>query len=433
MMGPELHTLTLCAREVLSEETVARVHTELCACRNYALFRGACFYTKMYPMVGKNLLETGAHTTSEFAARAVEETSAVFRRYWTVRMPGIAALLKSVRRVFHEGAVPFIFLKGFPFASRYYLEPEFRVSADVDMMVREEDSARALRLLERIGARPLYAAEIHRAKMSYFHKAELTVPRLRTQLDVSWSEMGNANIGQVARDNAELWNRAEHVAGSEWQLSREDTFLFHVRHFGHGHDFDHALLQACADVTALLRKDRSSFDWDYVCSVAGRHEFIRVLRFFSDFYDQHYRDATMLELTPALGLHKACASDAECIAFTERLLVPLLGRSARETAWQRLVNGNRSVAAKFWALDRSNRLLRLLRVIAWPSREEIVQLTEDLEQASIVYRRVWFYLSSAIPGAPGLVAGIVMRAKFRLVRKGAHTGATAVPGDVKSL
>ena len=220
--------------------------------------------------------------------------------------------------------------------------------------------------------------------------------------NVNWLFTGNGGIGKVSQDMDLVWGRARHVAGAEWRLSHEDEFLNLVRHLGHGHDFDTGMLQVCVDAAAMLRVCGNEMDWDYVYEQAEASEFLRILRFFSYFFDEYYRDESMPCLGDFLPRLRASATDRECRLFSRIVLFPLLRRTSPRKAAFGVFYGNYRVAAKLWALDRFTRMLRMLAWAAWPSIHQLVMITLEYHTESFWKRRLRYYLNPLLPGLPGL-------------------------------
>ncbi|NIA16140.1 MAG: hypothetical protein GWP08_18925, partial [Nitrospiraceae bacterium] len=185
----------------------------------------------------------------------------------------------------------------------------------------------------------------------------------------------------------------------EWRLSPEDALLTHIRHVGHGHDFEHGFLQSCLDVAGMLRVHGDQLDWDYIRREAAQCECLRIVRFFGYFFDEYYRDDSMPVFRDTMKDGLECASDTECRLFARYIQAPLVRRKLEGVTYDQFINGNLCFAGKIWALDRMRRLLRIMVTIVWPSRHEVTMLTEGCGIRSAGRRRLRYYLN---PGLPGL-------------------------------
>lgn len=406
---PETRLMILAAREQCGDATLDAMSAVAPKCQDLDSFIWNCLGTKTYPLVLSSLRTFDGRASNAFVAEALPLLERAYHDYWSDRGLRVMKILRRIRQAFSAARIPFITLKGIPLARSYYRNPACRVCADVDVMIRKEHVDSALIALDEIGIHPMYAPALHHAKMKYADKAELIHGRSRIQVDVSWSEMGNAGIGRVSRDSFELWSRAKQVAPLEWRLSPEDDILMLVRHVGHGHDFDHALLQCCADVAAIMRKCASSLDWDYIERAAYDAEFLRVCQLFAHFYDVSYRDTDMLTLSERFSIRHRTATRADCRLFSRMILTPLLERRIRSRPLADIVYGNLCFAAKFWALDRKRRLCRLLVLGLHPSRDELIQLTEHHNVRSLM-KRIIYYYGVVLPAAlPAIIYGTIMR------------------------
>ena len=337
-------------------------------------------------------------------------------RRWLRHRRRVLATITLLRDTLADTDARYAFIRGIPFAERYYIRPKLRVCGDVDLVIPEADRHEVESALMAAGFRLHPCKALHDARVNYVGQTEFRHPDLRMLVDVNWLFTGNGGIGKVSQDMALVWSRARHVEGAEWRLSHEDEFLNLIRHLGHGHDFDTGMLQVCVDVAAMLRLCGSEMDWDYVYEQAEVCEFLRILRFFSYFFDEYYRDETMPHLGDFLPRLRVSATDRECRLFSRIVLLPLLRRTSPRKAAFGVFYGNYRVAAKLWALDRFTRMLRMLAWAAWPSRHQLVMITLEYHTESFWKRRLRYYLNPLLPGLPGLFVGATARTFLQFSR-----------------
>jgi putative nucleotidyltransferase-like protein len=174
-------------------------------------------------------------------------------RRWRRHRRRVLAAIALVRETLGATDARFAFMRGIPFAERYYLRPQLRACGDVDLLIPEEDRPVVESALMDVGFRLHPCKALHETRVEYVGQSEMRHPDLRMLVDVNWLFTGNGGIGKVSQDMALVWDRARQVEGAEWRLSPEDELLNHIRHLGHGHDFDTGMLQVCVDVAAMLR------------------------------------------------------------------------------------------------------------------------------------------------------------------------------------
>ncbi len=370
-------------------------------CSDAFAFRQTCILQKVVSLVYATLSRAAVTENSRFLKTAVIYLRQDWWR-WLRHRQRVLAAISVVRTTLNASDCRFLFMRGIPFAKRYYMRPRLRVCGDVDLLIPEEDRYKVESALMDAGFRLHPCKALHDARVNYVGQTEFRHPELRMLVDVNWLFTGNGGIGKVSQDMDLVWGRARHVAGAEWRLSHEDEFLNLVRHLGHGHDFDTGMLQVCVDAAAMLRVCGNEMDWDYVYEQAEASEFLRILRFFSYFFDEYYRDESMPCLGDFLPRLRASATDRECRLFSRIVLFPLLRRTSPRKAAFGVFYGNYRVAAKLWALDRFTRMLRMLAWAAWPSRHQLVMITLEYHTESFWKRRLRYYLNPLLPGLPGL-------------------------------
>jgi putative nucleotidyltransferase-like protein len=400
--------LVLAAREESPEKGHETIRALVERCSDAQSLHARCRLQKVTPLVLRTLNILAEDMESPFLDEARELLHADWRR-WKRHRRRVMAAIALVRETLGETEARFAFMRGIPFAERYYRRPQLRTCGDVDLLIPEEDRPVVEATLMDAGFELHPCKALHEARVEYVGQTEMRHPALRMLVDVNWLFTGNGGIGQVPHDMELVWDRAMHVEGAEWRLSPEDELLDLIRHLGHGHAFCRGVVQVCADVAAMLRACGPDMDWDYVQDQAAQTECQRILRFFAHFFDIYYRDESMPGLCECMPRLSDCASDRECRAFTHIVLLPLVRRHHHwKTEFDGLY-GNFSIAAKLWALDRFTRMIRMLGWIAWPSKHQLVLVTiEDLTE-STWRRRLKYYVIPLLPGLPGVCVGAAAR------------------------
>jgi len=167
------------------------------------------------------LPEAEAELSKKFSSEAL---SAVFR---TQRMAGDLAKL---RQVFNEAEIPYIFLKGSVIRT-WYPEAWMRTSADIDILVRQEDLLKAKSILE--------------GSLSYEFSAEKSDHDIsafgpsKVHLELHYKLIEGAIQGQAERVLSAPWTHATPTgSGSEWAFSDEFFYYYFIahtsKHFVHG-------------------------------------------------------------------------------------------------------------------------------------------------------------------------------------------------------
>jgi hypothetical protein len=189
--------------------------------------------------------------------RSVWAANAVLAHHWG---EATAAL--------RQAGVDTLTLKGMALANVVYAEPGLRPMADIDLLVRPADCARALATLRDLGYRtPGEAADRLGASRSF---AELV--RDGTRIDLHWHAARYLRFeGVVEVDHDGLWSRARSLATAEGRslmLSPEDLLLHLVLHLTLGSDFARVLWYA--DIDAVVRRFAGELDWERLVREADR-------------------------------------------------------------------------------------------------------------------------------------------------------------------
>jgi len=158
-------------------------------------------------------------------------------------------------------------LKGPPFAQRYYGDPSLRRSVDIDLLVREEDAHRAIRVLLGLGyaarARRLVRTPdgpaIRRHRLRTDHGLALT--RDGFPLDLHW-RLRTAPAYRIREDD--LWANAQRVRVHDVTsdvLSDEYALVLLLLSIAHDIGRCGCRLKHLLDVYQLLRARSATLDW----------------------------------------------------------------------------------------------------------------------------------------------------------------------------
>ncbi|MCP4640467.1 MAG: nucleotidyltransferase family protein [bacterium] len=411
--------MVLAARERPSAPVVERMTACADHCADLDRFLYLCKLQKV-SILALGSLRALDLSECGFIARAVDALESHPGRQWGRYRKRLLWTVAMTRDALTRADVRFCFVRGTPFADRFYERPLLRMSGDIDILVEPGNGHAAVEALEETGFVQGPCVLENEAVRDYIGQTELKHSSLRICVDVNHFLTGGGAIHKGKGDLVEaeeMWTRASHAEGAEWRLADEDVFLNHVRHVGQGHHFDTGLLLACADMAAFVRTCADRVDWDFVCAQTRRWECARVLRFFAWFYDRYYRDETQPPLGPLVRGVASVASDRECGAFSRTVLLKFLApKLPRETLPGAILDGNRVFLCKFWTLDRMGRLLSFLTRILWPSRHEVVLMTRPSRSESIAARRLRYYLNPLALAITGALVGVAVRCAVAAIR-----------------
>jgi hypothetical protein len=389
----------------VSEERLLRVIRN---CRDAAYFVKLCYHQKVHALALNALRPMLERHPSEFLQSCVGSLYGKWRLRTVPLLKRIRQTIATTQAALDAACVPYCFMRGIPFANQYYAHPELRICSDVDLLVPREFRQKAVATLFDVGFKIHGTRALQEARNEFEGQAELICPEHSILVDVNWMLTGNVSIGQIQSDVDLIWDRARHVANAEYRMSHEDAFLDLVRHVGHGHDFEHGFVLACADVEAILSSCRE-LDWPYVCEQARKSESLRILTFFAFFFDNYYRNASARPLADCLAMRTQPASPIESALFARLIQVPLVRRKTRFKTTTEIISGNTAIAGKIWAIDRFSRLVRVLLTLPWPSKHEVVMLTLESPSESIAWRRFRYYFNPLLFVLPGIVFGAAAR------------------------
>jgi hypothetical protein len=314
--------------------------------------------------------------SSPFLLTVQRQLGWYIRRRW---LPFRRRLLKTshlVQETLLTRQIPFVFMRGVSAANYYYL-PQQRMYNDLDILVPQSCHREAEEVLLAAGFSIETKPCVAEAKRAYEGQIELRHQQTRVVVDLNWKLTANGQTGGWSPDMADVWGRVVDLGRGSYSLAPVDSLQELVRHVGHGHDFEASLIQCCADVAAMLRRESASLDWDRFCEAACACGYRRVLAFFTWFYERHYRDTQVPGLAEHMDGGNGIRWEWEKKCFARVVLIPQLRlRVSRPTLVNDLRRANLRMLAKFWSVDTFRGCVRLLRLIVWPTWEVMVLLQE---------------------------------------------------------
>jgi Uncharacterised nucleotidyltransferase len=303
------------------------------------------------PLLHRHLLRLDLLQGLPPAAR--NRLNAVASGVWA-RTAALTASWGEAVSALRQAGVETLTLKGMVLAHTVYPAPELRPMADLDLLVRPADRARAVDTLTSLGYRtPGPEAERHAASRCF---AELV--RGGILVDLHWDIARYLRFDGVVRvDHDGLWRRAQPFVlgeGRSLALCPEDMLLHLVLHLTLGSDFARVLWYA--DIDAVIRRYESEIDWDRVVDEARRWRIRALLDWTLTVVHASFGTPLPLGLAARLTpgrLRRAAV--ARCIGAS---WPPSLGSSLVET---------RVYPAQTLLMDRRADVLRVLAWTFFPS------------------------------------------------------------------
>lgn len=419
------------SRETLGEELLDRTRDVLPSCSDSPYFVGQCVVNKTYPLVFESLRPVAGGNNGLF----VPATIAGFRRLclhrWRPRWFRWQERFEQVRRILAVSGCDFAFIRGLPFGARYYDRPWLRVCTDIDLLIRESQVKIVEQAFLDCGFVYSNLPEERAACAAYLGQVAFKHPY---HVDVNWQFPGSDSTGPLRVDMDAVWERAQPLEKSEYELSAEDAILDLIRHTGHGHYFENGVIRCCADVLSVLRRCGDNLDWDYFGRRAEQSRCRRAVSLFGYFYDHYYlaekQWASMhripgkavtshrtpnfpeepLTLTHKTSCSNPCISKSEAKLFSLCVVWPQIRLGVKGNGLlPSIARRNLMLAAMGFATDRLTGLLRLLRIAVWPCRQEVFLFLDESYPGTMVRGRLLMYLLLWLPLFPGLCLGCAAR------------------------
>jgi len=182
--------------------------------------------------------------------RSIARQYALLAESTAMRCDYLAASLFEILDAFKRELIPVLAIKGLITAATAYHDISLRAFGDLDLVVRRDDVARAMAVLERIG----FAGKAWRAEAfasGFFPDTSVDCSREGTVVDLHWSL--SADYFPFAPDDDTVWRRAieSDLCGRPvMTMGSEDSILFHAYH-GAKHGW--SKLQQICDLAYLCR------------------------------------------------------------------------------------------------------------------------------------------------------------------------------------
>lgn len=311
---------------------------------------------------------------------------------------------EEIRREFAIASLPFIFLRGLPFAERYFDVPEDRLSGDVDLLVRQEDVPIAFEILQALDFRYRKSNTAFReAQAAFVAQTEFVRERCGVVIDLNWKLTGNGNMGHITKDMDEVWKRTTRANGVERVLAPEDELLHVIRHEAHGHLFEGALLRACTDVSQICARHEQNFDWQYFDYQTYRCGMQRGLNMFTRFL----RIIDPLELTRIHSRFTEKDPVTRRPLYVDFVIVPMSSQCEnRPNKLSAPAALNRQILTRFMMADGLRSLARIYRMILLPPTSLLVLMGDEHDTLPHWIRRIRTTVGYTIVTLPSLLIGV---------------------------
>ena len=169
--------------------------------------------------------------------------------------------LARILGLLNQHKIPVIILKGAYLAKAVYGNIALRTMADIDLLLKEADLQRAVKLLHDSG----YTSDT--TWLSTAHLPPFIKPG-GIRIELHWTLEDPASPFTI--DIAGLWERASATLIAKvpaYGLAREDLLLHSCLHLAFRHQFRIGLRALC-DIGAILQSDRHELDWSTLVSRA---------------------------------------------------------------------------------------------------------------------------------------------------------------------
>lgn len=321
-----------------------------------------------------------------------------------LRRPRVALEFDVLRKTLGTAQVPFIFLRGHPFATRFYSDPKLRLSGDVDLLIPRQHFREAIRVLEINKYALQRSREYTAASEAYIGQVELKNPDSGIIVDLNWALTGNGRCGPLSMDMDMIWKRSIREIDTEHSLSVSDELIQVIDHCVRGHDFGDQIFKAILDARAIIRTAGDQIDYEYVGYqtrvLRATTSFNQFIYLFNEFESlgggsvrlQNIRGATHFTGSP---WHK------KILIFNQQKL--LTSRSPLRT----IVLANLEITNRVWMADSLLDILRLWRTPLMPLSDELVINLEDMPHIPKSLRRMLFTVGFLLCGCLGILCGHV--------------------------
>lgn len=180
----------------------------------------------------------------------------------------------EVYKAFEQASIPAIGLKDLPLARTVYPDVGLRPIGDVDILIHQEDFARAQGCLAGLGFSPLPSPDsphiLKYAWAIHFHR-----PADNVWLDVQWGvlqlEWDVYGEGNFDFDLDRMWRGARSLVIDDYQIlePRPEDMLFHLCMHLEGHRYAELIL--FCDIAEFVRHYGPALDWDYLIDISRQY------------------------------------------------------------------------------------------------------------------------------------------------------------------
>lgn len=203
--------------------------------------------------------------------QALSKTLEATYYYSMAHISGLQQKFLEIYDAFENKGIDFISIKGVALLEDLYPEYPVRSSTDVDVLVKEKDLDKAIKILEGQG----YSKNLEGLKESYWRNKQYHFVFVRDKkkgfspiVELHWDLDYPRYRRRILPQMFDRLRQADMQDIKVKLLSAEDTFFglaLHQRRFG----IALSLRDVC-DTARLLNKYKSSFDWDYVLNESKR-------------------------------------------------------------------------------------------------------------------------------------------------------------------
>lgn len=198
------------------------------------------------------------------------------------RVEQIELAQKSAIEVLQENSIPYILLKG-AVVRNYYPEPWMRTSYDVDILVKKQDFDKTVEIFSQKG----FAIS---KKSSY---DILIIAPNEVHIELHFSYHSYSPEKQEAIPVLNIWEQAVHKNGSEYVLTDEMFYYFHITHMA-----KHFIIGGCGikpfvDMFLLYKQESFNTPNSYIKDI-GLETFEQNVRHLLNvwFYDEKHTSVT---------------------------------------------------------------------------------------------------------------------------------------------
>ena len=366
-LSPEQRLVIIGSHTVCSLEEKTLI-TELSdQCTDAANVVRIALVQKTFPLFYHNLSHCARKQQGLFSREVEHDLRKAALQHWVPALHRIRASIQSITALFHAEGIDHAFLRGVPFAERFYGQAQFRYCEDIDLLVPDVARHDAAQALLGAGYEFVEPEAVREARAEFVGQIEFIHRSTNSCLDLNWKMTGNAGIGSVTFNMAEVWHRARRVSKCLVELSTSDVLLDAARHCTHGHDFVGSFLRSCSDLERIFSVGWHEIDWTYVKRQLAASEclnaFSMLVRVYNGF--SVLRNAQPVCI-PMLSKN---VEDAESFSFSRVIVIPFIGGQS-SGALQESAGRYAACISKFWTLDRYSRFLRISRMLAFPTKHE---------------------------------------------------------------